>query len=387
MSDYKWGHCEYCGRYRPLKWNGGYCSEWCYDKSGQGERDAKNAAWRHAIMYERDDFAAVRWRTSWMAVYWFLLTLLMQYIQKVKDIPGGPFLFIWRVANSLGGIPGIIMLLIVGAVVSLLQNFMMRGRGENFRRFIMVGIPVIVGLLSLTVFPKFDGIAQNVAESREEKAFIKSAEKEFKKTYTKDANIIVEQKFITYEVDRKTGEVIVTDKVFFTKKGISHGSDKYTIDTATRTITSIDEDGEKYMYRYWEDGNAFYSVDETGAAGSAKVKAGATFNQESASEVVGKTFRGTWSDGITATITFGNDGKASVKFSDGDTATGSYIADAESNIVMYNHRDKGVWHQLTYADDSSTVLFRRLHTAKQNNSSKYYSSSIKTEIHKDWKKQ
>ena len=24
MAEYEYGHCGYCGKYRPLKWNGGY---------------------------------------------------------------------------------------------------------------------------------------------------------------------------------------------------------------------------------------------------------------------------------------------------------------------------------------------------------------------------
>ena len=75
--------------------------------------------------------------------------------------------------------------------------------------------------------------------------------------------------------------------------------------------------------------------------GKAVVAKDAAFSANGAAEVAGKTFAGKWSDKFTATITFGADGKASMKFSDGDTATGAYLANGTANAVVYNHRGKG----------------------------------------------
>ena len=110
----------------------------------------------------------------------------------------------------------------------------------------------------------------------------------------------------------------------------------------------------------------------------------AAFNAAQATEVIGKSFSGKWSDKFTATVTFGKDGRASVLFSDGDKASGAYIASDEDNVVLYNHKDAGVWHMFTYSDDDSSVRFKRMYARLY----KYgkFSSEPQADIHSDWKK-
>ncbi len=60
--------------------------------------------------------------------------------------------------------------------------------------------------------------------------------------------------------------------------------------------------------------------------------------------VAGMTFAGKWSEQYDAKITFGKDGKASVKFSDGDKAEGEYMLNRSGSIILYNHRNKGKWY-------------------------------------------
>lgn len=57
--------------------------------------------------------------------------------------------------------------------------------------------------------------------------------------------------------------------------------------------------------------------------------------------VVGMTFSGKWSNKYNAKITFKENGKASVKFSDGDTAEGDYLLNRNGSVIVYNHRNKG----------------------------------------------
>lgn len=58
MSENNYGYCNYCGKYRPLKWNGEYCSEKCYCESGQKEQDIIDSEERYELWYYRDDVGA-----------------------------------------------------------------------------------------------------------------------------------------------------------------------------------------------------------------------------------------------------------------------------------------------------------------------------------------
>lgn len=212
----------------------------------------------------------------------------------------------------------------------------------------------------------------------------KKAAKQMKDWYTPEADIVVGQNFARYSVDEQSGKISTEYEVKFGKNGLA-GSDIYTVDTATRTINTLDKKGKEAPYaRYFPDGSAYYDLNYNGTASKGYPKEGAAFNAAQATEVIGKSFSGKWSDKYTATVTFGKDGRASVLFSDGDKASGAYIASDEDNVVLYNHKDAGVWHMFTYSDDDSGVRFERMYARLY----KYgkFSSEPRADIHDDWKR-
>lgn len=217
-----------------------------------------------------------------------------------------------------------------------------------------------------------------------EARFAKKAQKNFDSWYTSAADIIVGQTFTYNRVDSSSGEISVKTRVPFAKDGFAYGNELYTVDTATRSVKSETRDGDKHHYAYFPDGSAYYGFNNDGSVGFVYPKEGAQFNAAQATEVIGKTFSGKWSDGFTASITFGADGKATVKFSDGDNGSGAYIASDEDNIVLYNHRDNGVWHKFVYSDDSDDVTFKRYYAKKLRNGR--FDTSVSTDTHDDWKR-
>ena len=72
MSESNYGYCNYCGKYRPLKWNGGYCSEKCYCESGQKKQDIIDSEERYELWYYRDDVGAFIYRTIVMSIGWLI---------------------------------------------------------------------------------------------------------------------------------------------------------------------------------------------------------------------------------------------------------------------------------------------------------------------------
>lgn len=70
---------------------------------------------------------------------------------------------------------------------------------------------------------------------------------------------------------------------------------------------------------------------------------GAPYDAQYNSIVQGRSFEGKWSEKYKATITFGENGKASVVFDDGDKASGDYVTAQNGSYVLYRHRNKGDW--------------------------------------------
>jgi hypothetical protein len=246
-----------------------------------------------------------------------------------------------------------------------------------FSRIVSIAV-LLVSVLGFLV--SWTDIPGSVRRARLEK----KAAKQMAEWYTPEADIVVGQSFLgLYAVDNKSGEITPKYGVRFGKNGLNYG-DMYSVDTATRTITTFKEGKESQKYHYFADGNAIVRIRDDGSFSSCYPKEGATFNAEKATEVIGKTFSGKWSDKFSASVTFGKDGKASVKFSDGDKVSGSYIASDDDNVVLYNHRDAGVWFTFTYSDDNDDVTFSRDYAEKYSDGT--YCSSTKSYSFKDWKK-
>lgn len=217
-----------------------------------------------------------------------------------------------------------------------------------------------------------------------------------KGTEKKNENVIIDQPYVTYHVDVKTGDLTVGSEIMLPKKNNylwgyadedDDGLETYLVDTASRTITVTthwdDEDDEIEKRRYSKDGAIVYWYDEDYCFYD--VKANAKFNAEKATEVIGKTFSGKWTDDCTASITFGKNGKTTVEFSNGDKGSGSYLASDDDNIVVYNHNNKGVWFAFTYSDTDKSAVFYRKYVDFMNKKSSRY--GMKGKQYTDWKVQ
>lgn len=152
MADYEYGHCGYCGKYRPMKWNGGYCSQRCYKMSGQSSRDAQNARDVEALWYEDDDIFSAGFRTIVMTIGWtlFLFFFSMWMNNAVKGGYG-----IVGIANALDALinkPVWFVPVIACAVISIIQNIIVRGKDKGFRCFIYYGIPAIFAVLTVVFY-------------------------------------------------------------------------------------------------------------------------------------------------------------------------------------------------------------------------------------------
>lgn len=135
MSQNNYGYCNYCGRYRPLKYNGGYCSEQCYCESGQQEQDIIKQQQLDELLFERNDLGAFIQRTIWMFACWVILRVIMGYVFYPNNIAG--------LAKLILSIPFPYNLIFLG-IISLVQNILMQGKGKKFRIFIIYGIPIIL---------------------------------------------------------------------------------------------------------------------------------------------------------------------------------------------------------------------------------------------------
>lgn len=249
-------------------------------------------------------------------------------------------------------------------------------------------VSLVAGLLSLILPVAAIGLVVAISATADLR-LEKKAAKQMEKWYTPEADVVVGQNFARarYRVDQQSGKISTEYEVKFGKNGLA-GRDIYTVDTATRTISTLDEKDKEApnarYFRYFPDGSACYELYEDGTASIGYPKEGAAFNAAQATEVIGKTFSGKWSDKFTATVTFGKDGRASVRFSDGDKASGAYIASDEDNMVLYNHKDAGVWHTFTYSDDDSGVRFERMYAKRYEDGT--FQSWLRTDTHDDWKK-
>ena len=71
--------------------------------------------------------------------------------------------------------------------------------------------------------------------------FEKKAAKQMEKWYTPEADIVVGQNFARYSVDVQSGAVSTSYEARFCTNGRLSGGDIYTVDTATRTINTLEK--------------------------------------------------------------------------------------------------------------------------------------------------
>lgn len=136
MSESNYGYCNYCGKYRPLKWNGGYCSEKCYCESGQKKQDIIDSEERYELWYYRDDVGAFIYRTIVMSIGWLIYMIGAKWFMEGNPERLERFLWIFQFPPTV----------IIPVVLAIVQNIIVRGKGESFRKFIKYGIPIVLSI-------------------------------------------------------------------------------------------------------------------------------------------------------------------------------------------------------------------------------------------------
>ena len=175
----------------------------------------------------------------------------------------------------------------------------------------------------------------------------------FAQWYTKSADIVVGKTFLFPQADEKSGELGNMEAVLFGNKGMTSLDEMYTLNAASRTASADGIDGSATEYRYFPDGSAVYA--EKSGVLQGWVRKGAAFSAKQA---------------------------AQVKFNDGDTGNGAYIASGEDNIVFYNHRNKGIWFMLSYSDSDDSASFTRIFARKNEDGT----FSLARDVRGDWVK-
>lgn len=132
MSENNYGYCNYCGKYRPLKWNGGYCSEKRYCESGQKEQDIIDSEERYELWYYRDDVGAFIYRSIVMSIGWLTYMIGAKWFMEGNPERLERFLWIFQFPSNV----------IIPVVLAIVQNIIVRGKGKSFRWFIQFGIPI-----------------------------------------------------------------------------------------------------------------------------------------------------------------------------------------------------------------------------------------------------
>lgn len=282
-SDY--GHCKYCGKYRPLKYGDGYCSQRCYKFSGAQASDeqaaAEYAAYQESITWHRDDIVAILLRIVSWTIGWIVFMVAMAMFK----VP----LFQWVVLSR-----GVIFMIVVGAVISAVQNIVTIGKSKSFRQIVAYGPPVVLAVLFIFVVPKFTERHAMVAAAKAS-PLTGNTYGDKKKSYALEF--------------KKDGTVQIFDAG---KKDELY--DSYEWDEKSKTITL---DGYSYVYT---DIGLYEKDDKT----EWYVKADAKFDATSAADIIGKSYS--------------FNGKT-ISFADNGTVTlagkkGNYLVDSDSHTIL-----------------------------------------------------
>ena len=396
------------------------------DAEARKKRQAEEAARQAAFRAEQDKLQSQSKRTDVCAKLVQIAALLVftvfgvtsasSFLAFAASIAVGGFGLFWLVKHGgyhdqnflIGCVPAaalawfrdsnskafLAIFVAVFVITFILQKLKYRNAGAAFISFLLTLVSLVMAVLCLCAVWSFDSgrfvssfLNKVIDGSSGIKKYVDLPS--FSKSYTPEMDVIVGQTYtIGYDVNTKSGAIEPMKDVLFAKNGYIMGvsgnsaSRTYSVDTATRTVTTKKtKKNPAWEIRYFKDGSGIYS---TGDDNFCSAKDGAKFNAENATEVIGKTFSGKWSEKYTATVTFGKDGTAQVKFSDGDKGSGAYIASDEDNVVLYNHNNKGVWYRFSYSDTGDEAAFMRFAAEKKSNGT--FKDSPRAYSFNDWKK-
>lgn len=143
MANNKYGYCNYCGKYRPLRFNGGYCTQQCYKESGQSVRDVRNEIARRAdvetIWYTSNSLRSHLYRIVLCAIVWTVLGFVGGLILGVVYPGSLAAKFVIRIMNLGLTAWGIIALVVALAQDILIAIFLGRRIITNL---ILYGVPL-----------------------------------------------------------------------------------------------------------------------------------------------------------------------------------------------------------------------------------------------------
>ncbi|MCR5725094.1 MAG: hypothetical protein K6G80_08425 [Treponema sp.] len=173
----------------------------------------------------------------------------------------------------------------------------------------------------------------------------KKAKEMFDSWYTSDYDFFVGQEYEGYADEAS---------VIFGKDGLAFGKFMYYLDKDTdgNNVITVEPKKEKnkWSFKYFKDGSVVYNAKES----LVYYKTNASFNAQNASEVIGRTFSGSW-HGKDASITFLKNGKAKLTIGDKSEEC-RYLASNADNMVAYIVN--GNANAFYYEDDSDRVVNR-----------------------------
>lgn len=131
MSDR--GYCNYCGKYRPLTYNGGYCCKKCYVESGQQESDSISEANYQDTWYYSTSKSSIIKRTvlltiQWSVIYLFCYAAMEWNMDALSNLPS----FLVFILSPLP----LLYMPIIFLVISLVQNIIANPKGPTLRKVI-----------------------------------------------------------------------------------------------------------------------------------------------------------------------------------------------------------------------------------------------------------
>lgn len=108
----------------------------CYCESGQKKQDIIDSEERYELWYYRDDVGAFIYRTIVMSIGWLIYMIGAKWFMEGNPERLERFLWIFQFPPTV----------IIPVVLAIVQNIIVRGKGESFRKFIKNGIPIVLSI-------------------------------------------------------------------------------------------------------------------------------------------------------------------------------------------------------------------------------------------------